>query len=303
MEPEILDRNTLKQRVRTATADMFEEIARLRMSVEERVASQAQRIQILEEELADRGRHVQHLEGRVKGLQGERDTAKQELEAAGSVAREARERILALEKDLHAARLEIQTVAAERTAAAAARAQIDGLARDVERLAREKDMLVARLAEIQDAGLLAERLARLVSEARAKGQQLMKAVETLKGFGAGAAEAAAVLGPLSDSLQQIALPITNEAERGAQGIPPAPAGLPGAEAAAARSRIDQLVQMVEAIERKISAGGPVQATAAPQPARNPLHEPATLKTALIPPGTLRPDDAIREAIERAFRNI
>ncbi len=303
MELETLDRDFLKKRVRTATADMFEEIARLRMSVEERVASQSQRIGILEEELGDRGRHVQHLEGRVKALQGERDAARQELEAAGTVAREAREKILVLEKDLHAARLEIQTAASERTAAAAARAQIDGLARDVERLAREKDLLVARLAEIQDAGLLAERLSRLVAEARAKGASLARAVETLKGFGAGAAEVAGILGPLSDSLQQIVAPIANEAERGAQGIPPAPQGFPGSEAAAARARIEQIAQMVESIEKKIAGGvsapAPIQAPAV----RNPLHEPATLQTALIPPRAARADEAIREAIERAFRNI
>lgn len=301
MEPDLLDRDALKKRVRSATADMFEEIARLRMSVEERVASQSQRIGILEEELGDRGRHVQHLEGRVKALQGERDTARQELEAAGNVTREARERLLALEKDLHAARLEIQSFSAERTVAAAARSQIDGLARDVERLAREKDMLVARLAEIQDAGLLAERLGRLVSEARAKGAHLARAVETLKGFGAGAAEVAGVLGPLADSLQQIVAPIVNEAERGAQGIPPAPEGFPGFESAAARSRIDQLIQMIEGIEKKIGAGAQSAVPAAG--AKNPLYEPATLKTALIAPRVTRPDEAIREAIERAFKNI
>lgn len=299
MDPDILSRDALKQRVRSATADMFEEIARLRMAVEERVASQAQRIHVLEEELADRSRHIQHLEGRAAGLQKERDGARQEVEAAGTVAREARERILALEKDLHAARLEIQTLSTEKGAAAAARAQLDGLARDAERLAREKDALLARLAELQDAGLLAERLGRLVAEARAKGESLSKAAETLKGFGAGATEAAGSLAPLSDSLRQLAASMSQEAERGSRVPPFTPATLPESEAATARSRIDQLIRMVESLEKKVEAAGQAQPSV---PAR-PLGEPGTLKTMILPRSPTTPDAAIREAIERAFRNL
>lgn len=299
MDPEILDRDALKKRVRSATADMFEEIARLRMAVEERVASQAQRIQVLEEELADRSRHIQHLEGRAAGLQKERDGARQEVEAAGTVAREARERILALEKDLHAARLEIQTLSTEKGAAAAARAQLDGLARDAERLAREKDALLARLAELQDAGLLAERLGRLVAEARAKGESLSKAAETLKGFGAGATEAAGSLAPLSDSLRQLAASMSQEAERGSRVPPSTPTTLPESEAATARVRIDQLIRMVESLEKKVEAAAQAQPSV---PAR-PLGEPGTLKTMILPRPPTTPDAAIREAIERAFRNL
>lgn len=299
MDPELMDRDALKQRVRSATADMFEEIARLRMAVEERVASQAQRIQVLEEELADRARHIQHLEGRAAGLQKERDGARQEVEAAGTVAREARERILALEKDLHAATLEIQTLSTEKGAAAAARAQLDGLARDAERLAREKDALLARLAEFQDAGLLAERLGRLVAQARAMGQNLAKTVETLKGFGAGASEAAASLSPLSDSIQVLAASIVGEAERGSRVLPPPPSVLPEPEAAVARGRIDTLIRMVESLERKVEAAAQAQ----PPVSARPLGEPGTLKTVILPRPPATPDAAIREAIERAFKNI
>ncbi len=291
MEALPTDRETLKTRVKQATAEMFEEIARLRMAVEERVASQTQRIQVLEEELADRARERDRLAARIDELQKDRDAARKETLEAGTLAREAREKILAQEKDLHTTHLQIQTLSVEKEAAGALRAQVDGLAKDATRLAAEKDALLARLAQIQDASLVSERLEHLLVEARAKGAQLAKGAETLRRLSDGATEAALAITPLVEALENIAVPLVHEAAEAAKLSISTAVALPIASSGETSARISQLMRMVEALDKKVSSAPAAAALRASraQGARVHLSTPA--------------HDAIREAIERAFKNL